>query len=213
MPDQRALIGNIQSYLRLLRAHQVFRELPEQALKDLVVRSDRIDYAANEIMLQQGEASDSALLITQGEADVFVDTAQGTVQLGRSASGALIGEIGVFADLPRTASVRARTMVEALKISRDDMLQIGGDNPAFLRAVLKQLGERIAAFNETIGFYTQALARLERQEFDPQMLDDQPQPMPELVTFARAFRTVAERIGLRRFRRSETATDREDTAS
>lgn len=213
MPDQRALIGNIQSYLRLLRAHQVFRELPEQALKDLVVRSDRIDYAANEIMLQQGEASDSALLITQGEADVFVDTAQGTVQLGRSASGALIGEIGVFADLPRTASVRARTMVEALKISRDDMLQIGGDNPAFLRAVLKQLGERIAAFNETIGFYTQALARLERQELDPQMLDGQPQPMPELVTFARAFRTVAERIGLRRFRRSETATDREDTAS
>ncbi len=213
MPDQRALIGNIQSYLRLLRAHQVFRELPEQALKDLVVRSDRIDYAANEIMLQQGEASDSALLITQGEADVFVDTAQGTVQLGRSASGALIGEIGVFADLPRTASVRARTMVEALKISRDDMLQIGGDNPAFLRAVLKQLGERIAAFNETIGFYTQALARLERQELDPQMLDGQPQPMPELVTFARAFRTVAERIGLRRSRRSETATDREDTAS
>ncbi len=212
MPDQRALIGNIQSYLRLLRAHQVFRELPEQALKDLVVRSDRIDYAANEIMLQQGEASDSALLITQGEADVFVDTAQGTVQLGRSASGALIGEIGVFADLPRTASVRARTMVEALKISRDDMLQIGGDNPAFLRAVLKQLGERIAAFNETIGFYTQALARLERQELDPQMLDGQPQPMPELVTFARAFRTVAERIGLRRSRRSETATDREDTA-
>lgn len=212
MPDQRALIGNIQSYLRLLRAHQVFRELPEQALKDLVVRSDLIDYAANEIMLRQGEASDSALLITQGEADVFVDTAQGTVQLGRSSSGALIGEIGVFADLPRTASVRARTMVEALKISRDDMLQIGGDNPAFLRAVLKQLGERIATFNETIGFYTQALARLERQELDPQMLDDQPQPMPELVTFARAFRTVAERIGLRRSRRGEAATDRKDTA-
>jgi len=213
MPDQRALIGNIQSYLRLLRAHQVFRELPEQALKDLVVRSDLIDYAANELMLRQGETSDSALLITRGEADVFVDTAQGTVQLGRSASGALIGEIGVFADLPRTASVRARTMVEALKISRDDMLQIGGDNPAFLRAVLKQLGERIAAFNETIGFYTQALARLERQELDPQILDDQPQPMPELVTFARAFRIMAERIGLRRSRRGETATDKGDTAS
>ena len=212
MPDQRALIGNIQSYLRLLRAHQVFRELPEQALKDLVVRSDLIDYAANEIMLRQGETSDSTLLITQGEADVFVDTTQGTVQLGRSASGALIGEIGVFADLPRTASVRARTMVEALKISRDDMLQIGGDNPAFLRAVLKQLGERIAAFNETIGFYTHALARLESQELDPQMLDEQPQPMPELVTFARAFRTVAERIGLGRSRRGETATDRKDTA-
>jgi phosphoserine phosphatase RsbU/P len=208
MPGQRALIGNIPDYLRLLRAHEVFRELPEQALKDLVVRGDLIDYAAGEPMLRQGEPSDSVLLITRGEADVSVETAQGTAELGRSAVGALIGEIGVFADLPRTANVRARTAVEALRIGRDDLLQIGGDNPAFLRAVLKQLGERIAAFNDTVGYYTHALARLERQELDPRTLDDQPPPMPELVNFARAFRTLAERIGLGR-RKPET----EDTAS
>jgi CRP-like cAMP-binding protein len=197
MPEARAMIGNIAPYLRLLREHPAFGELSEQALKTLVVRSDLIAFAPGELLLRQGEASDAALLVAQGEVEVLVETAQGVVQLGQATIGALLGEIGVFADLPRTASVRARTEAEALRIAREDVLQIGGENPAFLRAVMKQLGGRIAAFNRAIGFYTAALARLERQEFDPASLDDQ-QPLPELVDFARTLRRIAERIGLRR---------------
>jgi phosphoserine phosphatase RsbU/P len=198
MPEPRAIIGNIAPYLRLLREHAIFGELSEQALKDLVVRSDLIGFAPSEPILRQGDASDSALLITQGEVDVFVDGAQGPIQIRQMSSGALIGEIGVFAAVPRTASVRARTDVEALMIGRDDMLHIGGDNPAFLRAVMKQLGERIAAFNQAIAYYTNALTELEQQQLDPGKLENEAQPMPELVPFAHALRRMAERIGLRR---------------
>jgi CRP-like cAMP-binding protein len=196
MPEQRAMIGTVAPYLRMLREHVVFGELPESALKDLVIRSDLFVFRAGELMLRQGDVSDSALLITAGEVDVVVDGAQGPFALGRLASGALIGEIGVFADVARTASVRAHTDVEALKISRDDMVQIGGDHPAFLRAVMVELGKRIAAFNQAIGFYTNALARLE-QNLDPPVLDAQP-PIPELVNFAQALRRIAQRITLRR---------------
>src|SRR5919198_3061071 len=126
MPEQRAIIGTIAPYLRLLREHPIFGELPEQDLKDLVIRSDLIVFGQSELMLRQGEPSEFALLITQGEADVVVDASPGPVQLGRLSSGTLVGEIGVFAGLPRTATVRAQTTVEALKIARDDMLQIGG---------------------------------------------------------------------------------------
>jgi CRP-like cAMP-binding protein len=198
MPEPLAIIGNIAPYLRLLREHAIFGELSEQALKDLVVRSDLIGFAPSEPILRQGDASDSALLITQGEVDVFVDGAQGPIQIRQMSSGALIGEIGVFAAVPRTASVRARTDVEALMIGRDDMLHIGGDNPAFLRAVMKQLGERIAAFNQAIAYYTNALTELEQQQLDPGKLENEAQPMPELVPFAHALRRMAERIGLRR---------------
>ena len=196
MADQRGIIGTIAPYLRLLHEHAIFGELSEQDLKDLVIRSDLIVFAPGELMLQQGEASDSALLITAGEAEVTVDATPSPVQLGRSTSGALIGEVGVFAGVPRTATVRARTEVEALRIGRDDMLHIGGDNPAFLRAVMRELGGRIAAFNQAIGFYTGALTRLE-QDDDPGPLADAP-PMPELVTFVHALRQIARRISLRR---------------
>jgi CRP-like cAMP-binding protein len=192
------MIGNVAPYLQLLREHQAFGELPEQALKTLVVRSDLIAFAPGELLLRQGDESDSALLLTQGEVEVFVETAQGRVELGQLARGALLGEIGVFADLPRTAGVRAKDGVEALRIARDDVLSIGGENLAFLRAVMKQLGQRIAAFNRTVGFYSEALARLERHELDARALDAQPQPLPEFATFAHGFRRMAERFGLRR---------------
>jgi CRP-like cAMP-binding protein len=203
MPEQRAMIGNMSGYLALLRAHHIFRELSDQALKDLVVRSDLMSYAANEMVLRQGEASDSVLLIVAGEADVSVDATHGNVHIGRMTVGALVGEIGVFADMPRTANVRARGAVEALRVARADLLQIGGDNPAFLRAVMRQLGERIAAFNRTVGLYTEALAALEQRNFEARVLDDLPQPMPEFAGFAHALRRVSERIGLRRLQRDQ----------
>src|SRR3954470_4204555 len=196
MPEARAMIGTVAPYLRMLREHVVFSELPDAALKDLVIRGDLLVFRAGETMLRQGDASDSALLITSGEVEVAVDGAHGPVPLGRLTAGALIGEIGVFADVPRTASVHAHTDVEALKIGRDDMVQIGGDHPAFLRAVMGELGKRIAAFNQAIGFYTNALARLE-QNLDPPPLDNQP-PIPELINFAQALRRIAQRMTLRR---------------
>lgn len=200
MPEQRAMIGNIAPYLRLLREHPVFGELPEQSLKTLIVRSDLIAFAPDELLLRQGDESDSALLITEGEVEVFVATAHGAVEIGRAASGALLGEIGVFADLPRTAGVRALTAVESLRIGRADVLEIGGRDLKFLHAVMRQLGQRIAAFNQAVGFYTDALHQLEQEKLDPGALDTGHQPLPELIGFAHGFRRMAERIGLRRAR-------------
>jgi phosphoserine phosphatase RsbU/P len=201
MPEQRAIVGTMSSFLGLLREHQIFRELPDHMLKDLVVRSDLIGYTVNELMLRQGDPSDSALLITQGDADVLVDGSQGQVPIGQLTVGALVGEVGVFADMPRTASVRARNAVEVLKIGRDDILASGGENPAFLRAMIRQLGERMVAFNEAVGVYTETLAELEQRNFEARLLDDLPQPTPELAGFAQALRRMAARIGLRRSQR------------
>jgi len=195
MPEQHTIIGAIAPYLALLRGHAIFGELPEQALKDLIIRSDLVVFAAGELMLRQGDPSDFALLITQGEVDVLVDASPGPVQIGQLSTGALIGEIGVFADLPRTANVQAWTAVEALRLGRDDVLQIGGNDPAFLRAVMRELGKRIAEFNRAIGFYTTALARLE-QSLDAQSLDEPP-PLPELVNFTHTLRRLAQRLSPR----------------
>lgn len=198
MPDQRAIIGNMGSFLRLLREHQIFSQLSDQSLKDLIVRSDLLGFGPDELLLRQGDPSDSALLITTGEVDVFVDGSPSPVAIAQLSSGALIGEVGVFADVPRTAHVRAKGPVEVLKMARNDLLHIGGDNPAFLRSVMKLLGERILAFSQAVGFYTEALAALEQRKLDPHALEDPKQPIPELVNFARTFRRIAAWIVSRR---------------
>jgi phosphoserine phosphatase RsbU/P len=197
MPEPRAIVGNVAPYLRLLRAHRIFGQVSEQALKSLVVHSDLIAFQPAELLLRQGSPSDSALLVTAGEVDVLVDTAQGQVQLARLSDGALIGEIGVFTGLPRTASVLAHGTAEALVIAGGDLLAIADESPAVLHAVIAQLGETVGTFNEAVAIFTDALAALERNDLDPGMLDELLQPMPELVNFAHTFRRVVAGLARR----------------
>ena len=197
MPEPRALVGNVAPYLRLLRAHPIFRQVSEAELKTLVVRGDLLVYQPDEVLLRQGEPSDSALLITAGDVDVLVDTAQGQVQLARLSEGSLIGEIGVFTALPRTAGVRAHGAVEALLLGSDDLIAAADRSPAVLHAVIAQLGETVGTFNQAVAIFTDALAALERNELDPAMLDALLQPMPELVNFAHTFRRVVAGLAQR----------------
>lgn len=190
----------------LLRRQPILAALPTATLEGLARQGDVMAVGAAAILVRQGAASDAAYLLLSGEADVFVETAYGAVTLAPLSAGALFGEIGVFADLPRTATVRARSAVQVLRITRDAMLDLGRRNPDLLLSVIGQLGQRTATVNRAIGFYTQALAALERHDFDPAILDELLHPVPELVNFAQTFRRMAEQIILRRAQREEMAS-------
>ena len=151
-------------------------------------------------------AAISAYLILEGELDIQVDTAYGQVHLARISGGALIGEIGVFADLPRTATVRTHSAVRALKFGRAPLLRAGDSDPALLRSVIMGLGRQVGNFNHAIGLYTNALSALERHDFDLRILDELLHPIPEIVNFAHSFRRMAEQIVLRRSQHEEMAS-------
>jgi phosphoserine phosphatase RsbU/P len=190
----------------LLRGHPIFAPLSPAALDELVRRSSIVTVDAPTCLMSQGDASDAAYLLLSGEADVVVETAYGPVKLAPLASGALIGEIGAFANLPRTATVQARTTLSALRFDRDYIIELGRKHPEILLSVIAQLGQRTATVNRAIGFYTQALAALERHDFDPAILDALLNPVPELVNFAQTFRRMAEQIILRRAQHDEMAS-------
>ncbi len=61
-------------------------------------------------------------------------------------------------------------------------------------------------FNGAIGLYTHALGALERQEFDPALLEELRNPIPDLADFGETFGRMAEQIILRRQRDDEMAS-------
>jgi len=191
--------------LDLLRAHPTLGEYPVAALTALVETSELMRFEPNEIMLQQGTSSESALFIVAGEADILVETSYGSVQIAHCSPKMLIGEIGAFTELPRTATVRARTSVEALKIGRAQLLDLGQANSKLLLFVISQLGERLSRLNQAIGFYTNALTALERNDFDTRLLNDLLNPMPELLDFSHSFLRLAEQITINQARFEEMA--------
>lgn len=197
--DQKALA-------EILGAHPAFAGCSVETLARLVGAGELRHFRSGDVLVRQGETSDAAYLIVDGEVEVTVDSSFGQVHLAHLPAKSLIGDFGVFANLPRTATVRAAADVRALRIGRDAMLVAGRENPELLLSVIAQLGQRIGAVNQAVGFYTNALAALERHDFDPAILDTLLNPLPELIDFAQTFRRMAEQIILRRRQHDEMAS-------
>lgn len=189
-----------------LRRHPAFASLGDAALATLLFEARSERRSDGEVLIAEGDVSDSALVVTAGTVDVEVATAYGSVPLATLQAPALLGEIGVFADLPRTATIRAKGDVEAVYLPREAILSASRGNPDLLQHVVLQLGRRLSGFNQAIGFYTNALAALEAEDDESAILDDLMNPPAELVNFALTFRRLADQIRQRRSLQRELAS-------
>ncbi|MGO8954289.1 MAG: SpoIIE family protein phosphatase [Rhodomicrobium sp.] len=159
-----------------------------------------------EVLIRQGEAGETAYFLKSGSVLVYSETSYGPVPLATLHAPRLIGEIAVLAGLPRTASVRTLTPADVFPIPRATLLAIGEKAPNLLVSVIGQLGRQIGGVNKAIGLYTNALAALERREFDEHILADLTNPTPELEAFAAAFRRFADQILHKRRQQDEMAS-------
>jgi phosphoserine phosphatase RsbU/P len=189
--------SEILTFLDLATRNPLLGQLSEHALECLLARSQLVEVEADQHLLRQGTPSDAAYLLVAGDVDVLAENAYGSVQLARLSAGALVGEVGVFTELPRNASVIARGPIRGLRFAREDLLAAGTESPHFLRSIMSKLGQYISNYNHALGFFTNALTALERRNFDLRLLDDLMYPMPELISFSQTFRRIAEQIMLR----------------
>jgi serine phosphatase RsbU (regulator of sigma subunit) len=192
----------------IARKLAVFEGIPDHATGALIRQGIPAAYQKGEFLVKQGEISDFALIIVRGSAEVLVETSYGSAHLASLEAPALVGEIGVFTNVGRTATIKATAPVHAIKLGRNELHEFGQRNPKFLATMMLHLGRRLDTFNKAIGFYSHALSALEREEFDVKLLDELKQPLPELADFSRSFHHLAHQITLRRAQRAEMANAR-----
>src|SRR5215208_5015647 len=190
----------------IVHCHPLFAETDLAALTELVDRGRLVTLRPGAVLLGQGEASDAAYFIIEGSASIRIETTYGRVNLSTVSAPALVGEIGVFMGVPRTATIAATKLIRALRIDSGDLHNSGSENPRFLGGVMMQVGNRFQTFNQAIGFYSNALEALREHTFDLRLLHDLKAPLPELVDFTHAFRRLAEEIIDRRAHREEMAS-------
>jgi hypothetical protein len=113
----------------LLRQVSFFAVLPEAMVERLAREAVEVTATAGKIVIEAGQVGDRYYVIETGEADVA-----GTV-LG---PGEGFGEIALLRDVPRTATVTARTDLVLQAITREDFLAAvtgHGDSAAEAEAV------------------------------------------------------------------------------
>lgn len=204
-PTERIAAAEAEQVARRIAGHPFFKGMSRPALATLLASGTGIDAAPGDLLIRRGDISTFALLMVEGIADVVIDTPYEHVVLASCESPTVIGEIGAFTGVERTAHVQARTKVRAIRLSADTLAAAGEAHPSLLSAVLHQFGQRFATFNRAFGFYANALNALERRAFDLRLLDELRNPLPELVNFSASFRRLAEELMVREAERRELA--------
>nr|WP_272911490.1 Crp/Fnr family transcriptional regulator [Loktanella sp. M215] len=134
----------------MLRQVPIFAGMASAKLRLLAYTSDRVAYRAGEVLFHQGDDGDAAYVILQGQADVMVTTPQGELRVAQVAENAMVGEIAILCDVARTATVRAVTPVEALRISKENFVKLLLDFPEMTLEIVRVLAARLSDTTATL---------------------------------------------------------------
>ena len=125
----------------------LFRGLDDATIDDILSCMQARRYAAGELICRQGEPSDSLFLLRSGVAKAFVLRGSSATTIARLRPGDVIGEVGVVTNLPRSASVIARSDVTVFQLGRDDVASLLARHPRLLANITQVIGGRLAKMN------------------------------------------------------------------
>lgn len=104
---------------------------------------------AGSFLFKEGERGKKDLfLVREGELQVYTGNANSPTELARLGPGTVVGEVALFDNRPRSASVVATCPTKLSVIPENILLQVFRTMPAWLFAIVKSLCSRLRDTNE-----------------------------------------------------------------
>lgn len=147
---------SLSEELEVLRNIPMFANVEPTQLKLLAFTSQRLSFEPGQNLFCRGDAGDAAYIIIGGEADVLVEQEGSEVTVATVGKNEVIGEIAILCDVPRTATVRAKSQLTALKIPKDLFFRMVAEFPQMAVEVMCELARRL---NRTTVQLREALAK------------------------------------------------------
>lgn len=135
---------SLDQEVELMRRIPIFKKIDTAMLKLLCFSSDRLMYEPNQIIYQADDVGDAAYVLIEGRVDITVPRSGGDIKLQTLGPNEIFGEIAIFADVRRTATVTAITAVEALRIAKEQFLPVIRQNPDAAMELIRILALRLA---------------------------------------------------------------------
>ncbi len=110
--------------VEVLKNIPLFAKIEPAKLKLLAFTSERLQFVPGESLFHQGDPADAAYIILDGEADVLVEAPEGPVRVATVGRNSIVGEIGILCDVPRTATVTARSELTVLRVAKDGFVHL-----------------------------------------------------------------------------------------
>ena len=137
----------LETEVQSLRQVPMFRDIDPARLKLLAFTSERVQFSDGQRFFVQGDPSDAAYVILDGRAHVLLSTPNGEIKVAELGQNALVGEMGILSDAPRSASISAAEATTALRIDKRVFLELLAQFPQMALAVMRELANRLERTN------------------------------------------------------------------
>ena len=132
---------NRDAKVEALRRCPLFEGLSKKELVELARHSEDVEVPAGTVLCKEGSRGKEFFVIVDGEAVVE----RGGKKIGTLGPGEFFGEIALVDDVPRIATVTAKTPLHFFVLTRGDFTRLLDDSPAVERKVLRALARRVLA--------------------------------------------------------------------
>jgi MFS family permease len=126
--------------LRILASVPMLAPLPGASLEHLAGRLVPLRIDSGTVIVREGDAGDRFYIVVEGKVEVSEDGRQ----ISELEAGGYFGEIALIRDIPRTATVTARTPVVLYAMEREDFLAAVTGHPQSAQAAETVVSARMA---------------------------------------------------------------------
>ena len=140
------MIPTIEKVL-FLKSVEIFKKIPAENLSRVAYIAQEVNFAKDELIIKQGDEGDCLYIILQGSVKILVNEKE-VAQLGEKA---VVGEMAILDNEPRSASVVAPDAVTALRIDQEDFYQLMNEKSEISYGIIQYLIHRLREANKKKG--------------------------------------------------------------
>jgi CRP/FNR family transcriptional regulator, cyclic AMP receptor protein len=145
------MTASAQERVGLLARVPVLADLPAEDLEQISEAAHPRRFAAGEIIFREGDASNTCYIVRSGRARAVREHADGRqLALATFGQGDIFGELAMFDDERRSATVEAIEPLETLAILGNDLRRCMEQRPQLAIAIAASLARRLRATNERL---------------------------------------------------------------
>ena len=136
---------SLEQEVELIRQFPIFSKIQPAMQKLLCFSAERLAFDSGQVIFNAGDAGDSAYIIIDGTVESSVPTPNGPIDVNTLTRNEILGEIAIVGEVPRTATAKAVSKLETLKISKELFMKIIRENPDAAVELIKILAARLAS--------------------------------------------------------------------
>ena len=137
-------------FFDLLKSVPLFKDVSEENLKLLAPKIKFETFEVNDFIFKEGNIGNSFYILKEGKVEIFTGTDDNQTKniLANLGPGEFFGEIALFREIKRTASVKALKKSISLSIAKEDFKSVFSEKKALERVSSRRLKEMNYSVNK-----------------------------------------------------------------